>query len=393
MQPLHGVTVVSLEHAVAAPFATRHLADLGARVIKVERPGIGDFARGYDESIHGNSSYFVWLNRGKESIELDIKDPASRDLLDQMLAAADVFIHNLAPGSVERLQLDAGTLRRERPNLIHCSISGYGPSGPYRTKRAYDLLVQCEAGLVDVTGTPDEPAKVGISIADIATGMYAFSGILTALYERERSGAGSTLHVSMLDALGEWTMQPAYLSAYGGHQNRRTGARHASIAPYGPYRVGDRTTIFLGIQNDREWARLCRDVMGRPDLIDDERFAHNPGRVANDNELTLILEEALSSLSADESLSLLDDAGIACARLRTTLEFIEHPQLVARSRWQDVVVPGGTARALIPPVDVTGREVVMGPVPRLGEHNEDVRAEFTPGSGTMPTHLRPEDDH
>ncbi|HYZ54644.1 MAG TPA: CaiB/BaiF CoA-transferase family protein [Streptosporangiaceae bacterium] len=373
--PLDGITVVALEQAVAAPFATRQLADLGARVIKVERPGAGDFARGYDRTVHGQSSYFVWLNRGKESVELDIKDPGDWAVLDALLDRADVFVQNLVPGAVERLGLDAAAVRETRPALIHCSVSGYGLQGPYRSKKAYDLLVQCETGLVMSTGTPEVPAKAGISIADIATGMYAYSGILTALYDRERTGQGASLHVAMLDALGEWMSQPAYFSRYGQEPPRRTGARHPSISPYGPYQTGD-GTVFLGIQNEREWAVLCREILRRPDLAADPRFATNPDRVKNDSELTAILEASFANLSAEEVTRLLERAGIASARLRTPEEFTRHPQLRARDRWRRVRAPGGDIDALLPPVEVAGQEPVMGPVPALGEHTEAVRAEF-----------------
>ena len=374
MSPLDGVTVVSLEQAVAAPFATRQLADLGARVIKVERPGAGDFARDYDRTVHGQSSYFVWLNRGKESVELDIK--TDRALLDAMIARADVVVQNLVPGAVARLGLDAETLRARRPELIHCSISGYGPTGPYRSKKAYDLLVQCETGLVMSTGTPEAPAKAGVSIADIATGMYAYSGILTALYDRERTGAGATLHVAMIDALGEWMSQPAYFSRYGAEPPRRSGAKHPSIAPYGPHRTGG-GEIFLGIQNDREWTVLCRDVLHAPDLAADPRFRTNDDRVTNRPELTAIIERAFATLDADAVTDLLEGAGIANARLRTPEELTRHPQLAARDRWRPVGVPGGGVMdALLPPVEVAGQEAVMGAVPELGQHNEAIRAEF-----------------
>ena len=373
--PLDGIVVVTLEQAVAAPFATRQLADLGARVIKLERPGVGDFARGYDRTVHGQSSYFVWLNRGKESVELDIKDPGDRALLDALLDRADVFVQNLVPGAVERLGLDAAAVRETRPVLIHCSVSGYGRRGPYRSKKAYDLLVQCEAGLVASTGTPEVPSKAGTSIADIATGMYAYSGILTALYDRERTGQGASLHVSMLDALGEWMSQPAYFSRYGQEPPRRTGARHPSISPYGPYRTGD-GTVFLGLQNEREWAVLCREILRRPDLTADPRFATNPDRVEHDGELTALLEASFANLNADEVARLLEDAGIANARLRTPEEFTRHPQLRARDRWRRVRAPGGEFDALLPPVEADGQEPVMGPVPALGEHTEAVRAEF-----------------
>ncbi len=369
--PLAGIVVVALEQAVAAPFATRQLADLGARVIKVERPGTGDFARGYDRSVLGQASYFVWLNRGKESVELDVKSADGRAALAALLARADVFVQNLAPGAAERLGLGAEGLRARHPRLICCSVSGYGPDGPYRSKKAYDLLVQCEAGLLSVTGTPDEPCKAGISVADIAAGMYAYSGILTALYERERTGRGSSLEVSLLDALGEWMSQPYYYSVYGGQDARRTGARHASISPYGPYLGGQ---VFLGLQNDREWAVLCERVLGRPDLITDERFRTNPDRVAHDGELTPIIEAALGSLTPEEVVTRLDEAGIASARLRTPAEFGDHPQLAPR--WREVDTPAGPVRALLPPVTVPGREAAMGAVPALGQHTDAVLAEF-----------------
>ena len=388
--PLEGITVVSLEHAVAAPFATRQLADLGARVIKVERPGTGDFARQYDSTVHGESSYFVWLNRGKESVELDVKDRADKALLDRILETADVLVQNLAPGAADRLGLGAADLRARFPALIYTSVSGYGADGPYSSKKAYDLLIQCEAGLLSVTGSPEEPAKVGISVADIATGMYAFSGILTALYERERTGRGSTIEIAMLDALGEWMQQPTYFSVYGDRPAPRTGARHPSIAPYGPYRTGDGSSVFLGVQNDREWALLCREVLGLPDLADDVRFAHNNDRVLHRDEITMVLEEALRSRTADQVVELFDGVGIACARLRTPAEFGAHPQLQARDRWRDVVSPGGMVRGLLPPVTVEGRTLPMRPVPSLGEHNEKVRAEF--GGGTSPGSSSPKNE-
>lgn len=376
--PLEGITVVSLEQAAAAPFATRQLADLGARVIKVERPGVGDFARQYDRTVHGEASYFVWLNRCKESIELDIKDPDDRALLDRMIERADVMVQNLVPGAVDRLGLDAATVRARRPELIHCSISGYGPDGPYRTKKAYDLLVQCEAGMVSVTGTPEEYVKTGVSIADIATGMYAYTGILAALYERERTGAGCTLEVAMLDALGEWMVQPAYYSVYGQRPNQRTGARHASIAPYGPYRAGDGSTVFLGVHSDREWATLCREIVGRPELADDARFSTNTERVENNHKITPLIEAAFAGMTADDIVERLESVGIASARLRTPAEFFDHPQLQARDRWREIHIPGGAARALLPPVTVRGREARMGDVPSLGEHNTALRTEFGP---------------
>jgi itaconate CoA-transferase len=381
--PLHGITVIALEHAVAAPFTTRHLADLGARVIKVERPGRGDFAREYDRSVHGEASYFVWLNRGKESIELDLKSAADMELLLSMLDRADVLVQNLLPGAVDRLGLDASTLRARRPELVHCSISGYGAEGPYAEKKAYDLLVQCESGLLSTTGSPEEPAKVGISVADIATGMYAFSGILAALYERERTGVGATLSVAMLDAMGEWMMQPTYLSVYGGQPFRRTAARHASIAPYGPYRCAD-GTVFIGVQSDREWAVLCEQILGRPDLVEDVRCARNTERVAHNEMITAVIETALAPQQVDDVVGALEGCGLACAQMRTPQEFYDHPQLAARDRWREVESPGGSVRALLPPVVLEGRQAAMGAVPALGQHSEALRREFAPASAEQP---------
>jgi len=376
MLPLKGITVVALEQAVAAPFATRQLADLGARVLKIERSDGGDFARGYDETVKGMSSYFVWLNRGKESITLDIKDPGDRAILDNMLSRADVFVQNLLPGATARLGLDEETLRPMHPRLITCSISGYGPGGPYRSKKAYDLLVQCEAGLLSVTGTPDSPAKVGISVADISAGMYAYTGVLTALYEREHTGVGTGVEVAMLDALGEWTSQPYLYASYGGTPARRTGARHASISPYGPYQAGDGAQVFIGVQNDREWTALCLHVLSRPELAQDSRFARNSSRVANDDALRVLLEDAFAHLSAEQITTRLDEIGIANARMRTMDEFAAHPQLAARDRWREVDSPVGPVRSLLPPVTVTGREASMGAIPALGQHTYAIRAEF-----------------
>jgi itaconate CoA-transferase len=382
--PLDGILVVALEQAVAAPFATRQLADLGARVIKVERPGGGDFARGYDQTVHGQSSYFVWLNRSKESVVLDVKDETDRALLGRLIDRADVFMQNLAPGAADRLGLGAAALRPGRQQLIHCSITGYGPDGPYSMKKAYDLLIQCETGLVMSTGTPEVPSKAGISIADIATGMYAFSGILTALYDRERTGSGASIQVSMLDALGELAMQPAYFSRYGGEPPRRTGARHPSISPYGPFQTGD-GSVFFGIQNDREWVILCRDILRQPALAADPRFAANRDRVAHTDELTAIIERALGTLTADEAGQALEAAGIASARLRTPEEFTRHPQLRARLRLRQVHTSGGDIDALLPPVEIAGQTPVMGPVPALGEHTDAVRTEFGAAPAEGPT--------
>jgi itaconate CoA-transferase len=369
--------VVALEQAVAAPFATRQLADLGARVIKVERPTVGDFARDYDRAVHGEASYFVWLNRGKESVALDIKNDRDRAVLDELVRRADVLVSNLGPGALDRLGLDSATLRAADPALIHCSISGYGPDGPYATRKAYDLLVQCEAGLLSVTGSPEEPAKAGTSIADIAAGMYAFSSILAALLRRERTGEGSELQISMLEALGEWMVQPATFGAYSHQAPVRSGARHPTIAPYGPFTCGDGVTVFLAVQNDREWANLCRELLAEPSLADDPRYRHNPDRVAHRATLEPLVSAATSALDAAEVELVLDRAGIAHARMREASELLDHPQLVARNRWRDVGLPGGrTARGLLPPSWPADCDGGLGDVPALGEHTTKVLAEL-----------------
>lgn len=376
MKPLAGITVVSLEQAVAAPFATRQLADLGARVIKVERPGRGDFARGYDETVRGMSSHFVWLNRSKESVVLDLKSDLGRQAVRELASRADVFVQNLAPGAAERLGLGAEDLRALDPRLIHVSISGYGAGGPYTTKKAYDLLVQCEAGLVSITGTPEEPSKVGISVADIAAGMYAYTGVLTALLQRGRTGEGATLEVSMLEALGEWMSFPLNYAVYGGTPPARSGARHAAIAPYGPFRCGDGEQVFLGIQNEREWATFCDRVLGAPDLTDDPRFGRNSQRVDNGDELVAEIERAFADLTAEQAAARLEEVGIANALLRDMASFADHPQLAARDRWAEYDSPVGRLRALIPPATLLGNTPVMGPVPTVGQHTEAVLAEL-----------------
>jgi itaconate CoA-transferase len=380
--PLDGITVIALEQAVAVPFATRQLADLGARVIKIERPGAGDFARGYDKTVLGQASYFVWLNRGKESVALDVKTPEGIEALTALLAGADVFLQNLGPGAAGRLGLAAADLLARHPRLICGTVSGYGADGPYAGKKAYDLLVQCETGVLSVTGTPGEPCKTGISVADIAAGMYAYSAVLTALYEREHTGRGSSFEVSLFDALGEWMTQPYYYTVYGGTAPARTGARHASISPYGPYAAGGGQgggQVFLGLQNDREWRVFCDQVLGRPDLVTDPRFVTNPDRVAGDAELRAIIEDVFAALTPEQVAARLDAAGIANARLRTPAEFAAHPQLAARDRWREVDTPGGPVRTLLPPVTVPGREPVMGAVPAPGQHTDSVLAEFLPG--------------
>ncbi len=385
MLPLEGVTVVSLEQAVAAPFATRQLADLGARVIKVERPEVGDFARSYDETVNGLASHFVWLNRSKESLTLDLKQEEAKDILNRLLARADVFVQNLAPGAAERLGFDAARLRERNTRLIVCDVSGYGSSGPYRDKKAYDLLLQCETGLVSITGTPDTPSKVGVSVADIACGMYAFTGVLTALYNRERTGEGASFEVSLFEALGEWMGFPAYYTLYGGSQPPRTAASHAAIAPYGPFATGDGKVVFLGIQNEREWARFCEVVLERPEIATDPRFDSNSKRVANGEDLRAIIEDAFESLTAARIIEQLDAAQIANARMNTVQEFVEHPQLVARDRWREVASPVGPLRALLPPVTVAGVDAVMAPIPDVGEHTERILRELDLSSEKIAT--------
>ena len=376
MLPLSGITVVSLEQAVAAPFATRQLADLGARVVKVERPEVGDFARGYDRIVKGLASHFVWLNRSKESLTLDLKQDGAKEILNRLTESADVFVQNLAPGATGRLGFGAQTLRERHPSLIVCDVSGYGSSGPYRDKKAYDLLVQCEAGLVSITGTPDTPSKVGVSIADIACGMYAYSGILAALFRRERTGEGAAIEVSLFEALAEWMGFPAYFTMYGGKEPPRTGASHAAIAPYGPFECGDGEVIFLGIQNEREWERFCEAVLEQPALANDERFTSNSERVENRDDLHQEIEAILEELSSQEAIDRLDDAKIANARMRTVMDFLDHPQLEARGRWREVGSPVGPLRALLPPATMDGAEPVMAPIPSVGEHTDNILAEL-----------------
>lgn len=375
-EPLAGVTVVALEQAVAAPFATRQLAELGARVIKIERPGTGDFARGYDESVHGLSSYFVWLNRSKESLTLDVKHPDGRAILDRLLASADVFVQNLTPDAIARLGLTAEALRPRHPTLITCTISGYGDSGPWAARKAYDLLVQCETGLVSITGAPDEAAKAGISVADIAAGMYAYSGILTALYQRAVSGVTQSIDVSLFEALAEWMGAPLYYTEYGGTPLARTGVRHATIAPYGPYVVGDGATVLVAIQNDREWAAFCGSVLDRPELAVDERFARNSARVRHRAELDAIIVARFAVLDTPALLDRLDGARIANARINAVGDLVEHPVLTGRERWRTVDTPGGPVRALLPPATLHHGEPRIGPVPALGAHTESILREL-----------------
>lgn len=373
--PLSGITVVAVEQAAAAPFATRHLADLGARVIKIERPLVGDFARHYDETVLGQSSYFVWLNRGKESLTLDIKSPEGRVLLDELLAGADVLVQNLGPGAAERVGLDNDSVGARFPRLIPCTISGYGTTGPWADRKAYDLLIQSEVGLISLTGTPDDHARTGISIADIAAGMYAYSGILTALLQRATSGVVSSVNVSLFEALGEWMSQPANYAHYGGVDPARFGAQHATIAPYGPYRTADGVVV-LAVQNEREWRALCSLVLHEPDLATDDRFVHNWGRVRNRQALNGVIEGVLSGVETSAVIKLLDGAAIANARVNTISEFVKHPVLGGRKRWADVQTPGGVVEALRPPADLSGAPSAMGPVPALGQHTAEILREL-----------------
>jgi itaconate CoA-transferase len=381
--PLQGVTVVSIEQAVAAPFATRQLADLGARVIKIERPDGGDFARGYDATVGGLSSYFVWLNRSKESLTIDLKQPAARDVLARLLARADVFVQNLAPGAANRLGAAAADLRARHPRLITCAISGYGSDGPYVQKKAYDMLIQAEAGLLSITGTPEVPSRVGISVADIAAGMYAYSGILTALLARATTGAGATLEVSLFDALAEWMGAPAYYTGYGGSEPPRSGASHPTIAPYELFVSADAVEIYLAIQNGREWSRFCEDVLVRPGVAEDARFATNSARVRHRADLHALIAGVFAELPAGDILDRLERADIACARRNSVEGLINHPQLMDRHCWHTVDSPVGPVRALRPPLRMEGLDPVMGPVPSLGQHSQSILEELGFDAGTI----------
>jgi crotonobetainyl-CoA:carnitine CoA-transferase CaiB-like acyl-CoA transferase len=373
--PLSGMLVVGLEQAVAAPLAARHLADLGARVIKVERPDGGDFGRSYDDVVGGMASHFVWLNRGKESVALDVKTQSGREVLERLLSRADVFLHNLGPGAVERLGFGLDALARRCPRLVVCAMSGYGSTGPYRDKRAYDLLVQSEAGLVSVTGTPEHPAKAGIPVADIAAGMYAFANILAALLHRERTGTAVGFEVTMFDALVEWMGHPVHATDHTGAQPPRVGLSHPVIAPYDAYFTSDGHEVVIGVQNDREWVRLARDVLRRPELVDDPRYATNVARVRHRSEVDAAVGAAVATMTADDAIAALDAAQIASARLNTVIDLLAHPQLVARDRWRSVATPVGTIRALRSAVEPAG-EAPLGPVPALGEHTAAVLAEL-----------------
>ena len=375
-RPLDGITVVALEQAVAAPFATRQLADLGARVIKIERPGVGDFARDYDQTVKGQSAYFVWLNRSKESLTLDVKHARAAEILKRLIENADVFIQNLAPGAAGRLGLDAVTLLAKHPRLIVCDVSGYGDSGPYAHKKAYDLLVQSEAGVLSVTGTPETQTKVGISIVDISAGMYAYSGILTALYQREKTGKGTRVDVTMFESLAEWMSHPLNYTHFGGKPPQRSGPDHATIVPYGRFKCGDGAYVMLGIQNEREWAKFCAGVLGMPGLATDDKYNNNTKRTSRRAEVVALIEEVFSRMKAEEVVARLDAADIANARINTPQEVWDHPQLKARNRWREVGSPAGPLPVLLPPVTMPEFEARLDPIPAIGEHTDCVLADI-----------------
>ena len=376
MRPLDDITVVALEQAIAAPFCTRQLADLGARVIKVERPGGGDFARGYDERVHGLASHFVWINRSKESLTLNIKHPDASAILERLLAGADVLVQNLAPGAAARLGLSFEALHEQFPRLIVCDISGYGADGPYRDKKAYDLLIQSESGFLSVTGSGAEPAKAGVSIADIAAGMYAYSNILAALIRRGRTGRGCRIDVSLLESMVEWMGYPLYYAFDGAPPPPRAGAAHATIYPYGPFAAGDGGTVMMGLQNEREWRIFCERVLERPALADDARFDSNSRRSAARDELRAIIVETFSGLTAEQVAARLDAAGIANARVNDMHDVWQHAQLAARGRWAEVGTPAGPVPALLPPGAPEAFTSRMDPVPALGAHTESILREL-----------------
>jgi crotonobetainyl-CoA:carnitine CoA-transferase CaiB-like acyl-CoA transferase len=375
-RPLDGITVVSLEHAIAAPFCTRQLADLGARVIKVERPGVGDFARAYDARTNGLASHFVWVNRSKESLTLDLKQPAALQVLQDLLARADVLVQNLAPGAADRMGFSYATLRERHPRLVVCDISGYGNDGPYRDKKAYDLLIQSEAGFLSVTGTPEQPSKAGISIADIAAGMYAYTGVLAALLQRQKTGQGSHVDVSMLEALGEWMGFPLYYAYEGAAPPPRSGASHATIYPYGPFATGDGKTVMLGLQNEREWKAFCDKVLRQPQLAVDPRFDSNSARNAHREALAALIHESFAQMDAEQVIARLDDAQIANAHVNTLADVWQHPQLRARGRLAQVDSPAGPLSALLPPGVQSGFDYRMDPIPAVGQHTEAILREL-----------------
>ena len=376
IRPLDGITVISLEHAIAAPFCTRQLADLGARVIKVERPGTGDFERGYDKQVKGQSSHFVWVNLSKESLTLDLKQPAALAALKTLLKTADVLVQNLAPGAAARMGLTAELLQKDNPQLILCDISGYGNNGSYRDKKAYDLLIQSEAGFLSVTGTPESPSKAGNSIADIAAGMYAYTNILAALLQRGKTGKGSLIDVSMLEALGEWMSFPMYYAFEGAEPPPRNGASHATIYPYGPFKAGDGGTVMLGLQNEREWAQFCAVVLEDPTLALDERFDKNFKRNEKRTELLAIIDQCFNKLTTEQVIAKLEKAQIANARLNDMKGLWNHQQLKERDRWVNIETPAGSIPALLPPGLNNTYDYRMDPIPSVGEHTDAILKEL-----------------
>jgi itaconate CoA-transferase len=375
MLPLEGINVVSLEHAIAAPFATRQLADLGARVIKIERPGVGDFARNYDTRVNGMASHFVWTNRSKESLTLDVKHPKGAVILHKLVADADVVVQNLAPGAAARLGLGYDALSKKNPRIIVCNISGYGTGGPDEQRKAYDLLIQSEAGFVTTTGTPENPSKAGISIADISAGMYAYSNILAAIIQRGKTGKGCEIDLSMLDAMTEWMSYPLYYAYDGAEPPARAGASHATIFPYGPFVVGDGHTVILGLQNEREWKTFCEIVLKAPDLVSDSRFSSNSLRAESKVALTQIITTSFADCTAEQVIKRLDQAGIANAKMNEMRDIWNHAQLEARNRWRKIDTPVGRIPALLPPGGI-GTEPRMDAVPALGEHTASLLAEI-----------------
>ena len=376
MLPLEGIRIVSVEQAVAAPFASRQLADFGARVIKIERPEGGDFARDYDHKVRGMSSWFVWLNRSKQSLSLDLKRPEATEIVDKLTADCDVFIHNLAPGAADRVGLKSKAMLSRNERLVVCEISGYGSEGPYKNKKAYDLLVQFETGLVSITGTPDSPSKAGISAADIAAGVYAFSGILMALYRREKTGRGGVVQVSLFDALSEWVLPAAYYGLYGGSAPSRSGAEHASIAPYGPYFTGDGKQINIGIQNEREWRQFCALVLLNREIAADPRFDSNSQRSENRKALRSVIAEIFRTLTLEEIVERLEHAGIAHSRANSVQELLPHPQHAARGRWRNVASPVGPLQALLPSILLDGADPRMEAIPALGQDTDAILTEL-----------------
>ena len=376
IRPLDGITVVSLEHAIAAPFASRQLADLGARVIKVERPGVGDFARAYDTRVHGEASHFVWTNRSKESLTLDLKNPDALAALMDLLAGADVLLQNLAPGAAARMGLSFEALHARHPRLIVCDISGYGDDGPYRDKKAYDLLIQSEAGFLSITGTPETPSKAGCSIADIAAGMYAYTSILSALLLRGKTGEGSHIDVSMLESLGEWMGFPMYYAFEGAAPPPRAGASHAAIYPYGPFAVGDGGTVMLGLQNEREWKVFCEGVLKDATVATDPRFDSNARRNEHRDALKALILAVFGALTTEQVVERLDEVQIANARMNDMAGLWAHPQLKARDRWVGVDSPAGDIPALLPPGRSNAFDYRMDPVPAVGQHTEAILREL-----------------